>query len=166
MARDCTTRRDPNGMPPMGMGMPGQPGIGMGMAVGPAAPVGDKRFDSEYASLMAELGESAGGPGGDAGRPSWAGAGGDITGGGSNIPPWRRPEVWQPPQPVNAGGYRPPQPYGGGAPGSYAPEGYTGQGWGGAGAGAAAPGGGGYGGGYGGGADPYAQYYQQQGYAQ
>lgn len=161
MARDCTTRRDPNGMP-ISMGMPGPAGGG--------PPVGDKRYDSEYASLMAELGEvGGGGGGGDPSRPSWAGAGGDITGGGTNIPPWRRPEVWQPPQPVGGGGYRPQQGYGGGPQGSYAPEGYTGQGWGGAGGGGGgAPGGYGGAGGYGGGGggDPYAQYYQQPGYGQ
>lgn len=87
-------------------------------------------FDSEYASLMAELGESAGG-GGPGGAP-WAGpsTGHDITGGGSNIPPWRRPEVWQtnPNPPQQQGGYRPPQPGYGGGGGGYggAPAGYGG----------------------------------------
>ena len=82
-------------------------------------------FDSEYASLMAELGETGKGPGGDGGRMPWSGgAGHDITGGGSNIPPWRRPEVWQSSAPTNpqAGYGRPPQgQYGGygGAPGGY-----------------------------------------------
>ncbi len=93
-------------------------------------------FDSEYASLMAELGEGGKGMGGDASKP-WAGsAGHDITAGGSNIPPWRRPEVWQTsaPPPQNTG-YRPPQ-------GGY-------------------PAAGGYGAGYGGQA-----YGQQQGYGQ
>jgi splicing factor 1 len=87
-------------------------------------------FDSEYASLMAELGEGAGGPGGDVGKSAWAGPSGghDITAGGSNIPPWRRPEAWpaitntNQPQPAS-GGYRPPQPGYGGAygttPGAY-----------------------------------------------
>ena len=105
MARDCTVNRDPNA----GHGGPSPPNMMKG------------GFDSEYASLMAELGETGKGSGGDGGR--WAGgAGHDITGGGSNIPPWRRPEVWQS-APVNAnpqGGFRPPQGqyngYGGGAP--------------------------------------------------
>jgi splicing factor 1 len=90
-------------------------------------------FDSEYASLMAELGEGGRGPTGDGGKPSWVGpsSGHDITGGGSNIPPWRRPEVWQTPttnQPQQqAGGYRPPQAYGAGYGGT--PAGYGAQ-WG------------------------------------
>ncbi|KZP31854.1 hypothetical protein FIBSPDRAFT_849363 [Athelia psychrophila] len=111
MARDCTVNRDPNA-PPM---------------TGPSPPMIKSGFDSEYASLMAELGESAGT--GPSGAP-WAGPSGghDITGGGSNIPPWRRPEVWQtnpnPPQ-QQQGGYRPPQAgFGGGYGG--APAGYGG----------------------------------------
>ena len=67
---------------------------------------------------MAELGES--GAGGDSGKTPWdAPTGHDITAGGSNIPPWRRPESWL--QPTNNNnnqqqqGYRPPQAgYGGG----------------------------------------------------
>ena len=97
MARDCTVNRDPNAVhaPP--------PPSSMALTKGGG-------FDSEYANLMAELGEGGKGPGGDAGKP-WAGsAGHDITAGGSNIPPWRRPEVWQTniPPPQNTG-YRPPQ---------------------------------------------------------
>lgn len=88
-------------------------------------------FDSEYASLMAELGEGGKGPGGDGSKP-WAGsAGHDITAGGSNIPPWRRPEVWQtaiPPPQANTG-FRPPQGAGGGYGGGSYP-GYGGQGYG------------------------------------
>lgn len=117
MARDCTVNRDPNAIhaspPPMAKG----------------------GFDSEYASLMAELGEGAKGPGGDGSKNPWAGsAGHDITAGGSNIPPWRRPEVWQSsaipanPQP---NGFRPPQGYGG-AYGAYpgaAPAATPGQAW-------------------------------------
>lgn len=79
-------------------------------------------FDSEYASLMAELGEGAGG--GAEGTKSWGGPGmgHDITAGGSNIPPWRRPENWQQPAaPAQQQGYRPPQGYGGG----YSGTGYT-----------------------------------------
>ena len=86
-------------------------------------------FDSEYASLMAELGEGGKGPGGDQGKPWTGSAGHDITAGGSNIPPWRRPEVWQTraPPPQN-NGYRPPQAgYSGysGYPAGYG-QGYTG----------------------------------------
>jgi splicing factor 1 len=70
-------------------------------------------FDSEYASLMAELGEGAG-SGADPTKSSWSAPsmGHDITAGGSNIPPWRRPEVWLQPtnQQSQQGGYRPPQP--------------------------------------------------------
>ncbi|RDX57484.1 hypothetical protein K466DRAFT_477598 [Polyporus arcularius HHB13444] len=148
MARDCTVNRDPNA-------------AALGASSPPSMIKGG--FDSEYASLMAELGETGKGPGGDGGR--WGGgAGHDITGGGSNIPPWRRPEVWQSAPPVNAnpqGGFRPPQGpyngyggapaggYGGGAPG-YGQAGYP------------APGGAGYyppSQDYGAG---YAQYYQNQ----
>lgn len=91
-------------------------------------------FDSEYASLMAELGESGKGPGGESGKPWTGSAGHDITAGGSNIPPWRRPEVWQSniPPPQN-NGYRPPQGgYGGGYGGyggQYGQQGYGGQGY-------------------------------------
>ena len=99
-------------------------------------------FDSEYASLMAELGEGGKGPGGDAGKPWTGSAGHDITAGGSNIPPWRRPEAWQstavPPQ---NNGYRPPQ-------GGYGYNGYGGQQ--------------GYGQGYGGGGANYPGYGQQE----
>ncbi|KAI0701329.1 hypothetical protein BC835DRAFT_239719 [Cytidiella melzeri] len=133
MARDCTVNRDPN-------------------AVQHAPPPTMKGgFDSEYASLMAELGESGKGPGGDGGRPWTGSAGHDITAGGSNIPPWRRPEVWQsniPPPQTN--GFRPPQ------------GGYPGGGYG------VQPGYGGQQGYYPQGQDysaNYAQYYQSQ-YAQ
>ena len=64
---------------------------------------------------MAELGEG-GGASVDAPKTSWVGPamGHDITGGGSNIPPWRRPEAWQQSGPPQNTGYRPPQPgYGG-----------------------------------------------------
>ncbi|KAI0768129.1 hypothetical protein BD413DRAFT_139492 [Trametes elegans] len=108
MARDCTVNRDPNAVH-----APSNPNMIKG------------GFDSEYASLMAELGETGKGPSGDGGRLPWTGsAGHDITAGGSNIPPWRRPEVWQSAVPPNpqGGGYRPPQgSYNGygGAPGGY-----------------------------------------------
>ncbi|KAI0346582.1 hypothetical protein BDW22DRAFT_1369218 [Trametopsis cervina] len=120
MARDCTVNRDPN-------------------AVQHApAPMIKGGFDSEYASLMAELGESGKGPGADGGKPWTGSAGHDITAGGSNIPPWRRPEVWQTniPPPQN-NGFRPPQGggygggYGGGGYGQAYPQqpGYGGQGY-------------------------------------
>lgn len=117
MARDCNVNKDANA-----------PAFG-----GPPTNMNKGGFDSEYASLMAELGESGKGSGGDAGRGPWGGGAGghDITGGGSNIPPWRRPEVWvsniNQNQNQNAlqGGYRAPQQgYGGygGAPGGYDPN--------------------------------------------
>lgn len=77
---------------------------------------------------MAELGEGGGGPTADPSK-GWAGPsmGHDITAGGSNIPPWRRPESWLQPnnnQQPQQGGYRPPQPgygagYGGAAAAGY-----------------------------------------------
>lgn len=120
MARDCTSRRgDPSAFgPPSGFGGPAQFG-----PAGAAPSTGNKAFDSEYASLMAELGEGGGGsgrPGGGAGP--WArndGApAGQIAGvdPNSNIPPWRRPEMWQ--TPTANQGYRPP--YGGVGPAAYA----------------------------------------------
>lgn len=103
MARDCSVRPDPNappGAPPMG--------------------ASKGNFDSEYANLMAELGES--GPGAGSGKPSWGGGGSglSITAGGSDVPPWRRPEMWQTTTPTNQNsqnGYRPQQPYGSGPAG-------------------------------------------------
>ncbi|TFK72965.1 splicing factor SF1 [Pluteus cervinus] len=116
MARDCTVGKDPNA--PLTGGGP---------------PIAGNRtgFDNEYANLMAELGETAGGPTGDPSKPSWSApsAGHDITAGGTNIPPWRRPESWQQPLPQQQqGGYRPPQAgygpgYGAGAAWSQYPQG-------------------------------------------
>lgn len=110
MARDCTVNRDPNAPP-----APPTPSMGRG------------GFDSEYASLMAELGEpGAAAP--DMSKPSWAAgprSGHDITGGGTNIPPWRRPENWQ--APVQNPQQRPAQ---GGYGGGYGAGGGGGQ-WGG-----------------------------------
>lgn len=137
MARDCMVNKDPNAPPP------------------PPPTQGNTRgFDSEYANLMLELGESPA-QALDLPKASWqvTPAGGhDITGGGINVPPWRRPEAWiQPQQPQNnqGAGFRPP-----GAAGGY--EGY-GQQWGGyqQGAGAAA-------GGYGQDYSNYSSYYQSQ----
>ncbi|KAJ3538680.1 hypothetical protein NMY22_g5063 [Coprinellus aureogranulatus] len=73
MARDCQVNRDPNAPPPP--------------PSGPPMPRGG--FDSEYASLMAELGETPADPHKNWSAPSM---GHDMPGG--NIPPWRRPEVW------------------------------------------------------------------------
>ncbi|KAJ3867396.1 MAG: hypothetical protein NXY57DRAFT_885544 [Lentinula lateritia] len=100
MARDCTVNKDPNAPPPP-----------------PTPPVGRGGFDSEYAKLMAELGEpGAAAP--DMSKPSWAAgprSGQDITGGGTNIPPWRRPENWQSNvQPQQQQQFRPQGGYGGG----------------------------------------------------
>ncbi|KAG8906320.1 hypothetical protein FRB99_007100 [Tulasnella sp. 403] len=177
MARDCTQRRgDPNGFYNGGMGPPPGPGFG-----GPPP----TKFDSEYDSLMAELGEKPagsgpGGPGGADGRPGWnrdpaaanagdsASSGGIIPPGFKSVPPWRKPDMWQAPSAGPTAPFRPQQP-GYGGTGSY--PGYTGQGYGGA------PnwqGASGYGQGYGQGGQQgydanYAQYYQglynqQQGY--
>jgi len=116
MARDCTVNKDPNAVV---MGTP------------PTMMKGG--FDSEYASLMAELGESGRGAG-DTTKSSWGApsAGHDITAGGSNIPPWRRPESWQSNNPPQNQGYRPPQAYGGyGTPGysaQWGQQGYPGYG--------------------------------------
>ncbi|KAJ7242781.1 hypothetical protein B0H12DRAFT_1312298 [Mycena haematopus] len=104
MGRDCTQNKDPNAM---GLGGPN--------------PQSGRVFDSEYANLMAELGETPGGTVVTGGAQAWS-APADITGGGSSIPPWRRPESWQAPanQQQANNGYRPPQAgYGGyGAPGA------------------------------------------------
>jgi splicing factor 1 len=95
MARDCTVNKDPNAPPP------------------PMPQTSRGGFDSEYASLMAELGETTGASNNiDLNKPSWAAGpsgGHDITGGGTNIPPWRRPENWQTNNPPQNQGYRPPQ---------------------------------------------------------
>jgi len=142
MARDCTVNKDPNAQVLAPSGAPSHALTRTG-------------FDTEYASLMAELGE--GGGTGDPGKTPWdaPNMGHDITAGGSNIPPWRRPESWaQPPPQQQQQGYRPPQAgYGGG---------YSGQGYGG---GAAAGQWSGYGaGGYQQSQDysNYASYYQGQ----
>lgn len=115
MARDCTVNKDQSHA--VFGGPPGMPGTVTTTRGGPGG------FDSEYANLMAELGE--GGKGGqNAARPGWAGpnSGHDITGGGTNIPPWRRPEVWQTPAAPQNQGYRPPQAAGYGGYGGYGYE--------------------------------------------
>ena len=121
MARDCTVNKGASfsGGDPVGP-VPGGP---------PSQAMVKGGFDSEYASLMAELGETGKGPGPDSGRGPWGGGVGDLTPSSSNIPPWRRAEVWQSAlgslstQQQNTG-YRPPQPGYGGYPGGGAAPGY------------------------------------------
>lgn len=144
MARDCTQKPDSN--------TPGATAQQVNFGNSPNM----KGFDSEYANLMAELGES--GKGADNGRGFSAGH--DITAGGTNVPPWRRPEMWQSTtpnsQPPQNQGYRPPQAgYGPGYGGAAGYNGYGAQQWSQA--------------GYGGQGYPqqdysaaYAQYYQSQ----
>lgn len=120
MARDCTQRR---GGPPGQFGGPQQPA--------PAA----TQFDSEYASLMAELGEETVAPPAAAlgqqpgGPPGPPGAMNDFHGGppqplddkGNKIPPWRVASNWNPPGIMRNGPPPqarpppppPPAPYGG-----------------------------------------------------
>lgn len=90
LARDCTQGR--------GGGFGGPPGAPTGP--GGAGGTGNRQFDSEYANLMAELGEPAAagaGVGGGAGAAA-NGAGGAAVGpDGKKIPPWRNPEVWTQP---------------------------------------------------------------------
>lgn len=136
MARDCqANKRDPN-LPP-------------GVAPPTSALNHDNSlvkttgFDSEYERLMAELGEVGGG---DGGSKTYGGGASDITGGGINVPPWRKPDVWVtqqvPPANMNQG-YRPPQGAGFGssmwAQAGFSQFGYDQQQQ----------------------SDPYAQYYQQ-----
>ena len=89
MARDCMQRNNPNGFPP-GPGAPGGPGMpptSNALTRGP----GSSNFDNDLDNLLNELGEKSAG---DSATP-WAREGalaGDTS--GSNIPPWRRPEVW------------------------------------------------------------------------
>ena len=89
MARDCMQRNNPNGFFP-GPGAPGGPGMipaSNALTRGP----GGSNFDNDLDNLLNELGEKPAG----GGAAPWAREGalaGDTT--GSNIPPWRRPEVW------------------------------------------------------------------------
>lgn len=104
MARDCTQRPGrpgfgaPPGAPgfPPGPGGPGQPGLD---------PARAQQFDSEYASLMAELGETsatapvAGAPGGGEGQPGAPWNQGQMPAhpvdeNGEKIPPWRIASNW------------------------------------------------------------------------
>lgn len=132
MARDCSQRRgDPNGFNQPFGGPPGG---------APAVPGPPKtKFDSEYDSLMAELGEKTGVSGG--GQPGPNGAPfGDAPGGlmpealsragFTQLPPWRRPDVWQAPG-GGGQGFRPQQPGYGGQQNGYGGAGYGQQGYGG-----------------------------------
>ena len=157
MARDCTVNK--------GVAYGGGDSVGPGPG-SPSQAMVKGGFDSEYASLMAELGETGKGPGRDSGRGPWGGGVSDLTTNSSNVPPWRRPEVWQSAlgslNTQQNTGYRPPQP---------AQPGYGGYPGGGATPGYGQPGYGGYpqaaGSGYSQSQDysNYAQYYQGQ-YAQ
>ncbi|KZT58112.1 hypothetical protein CALCODRAFT_508386 [Calocera cornea HHB12733] len=85
MARDCTVKRDPNGQ------FVQQQQQNPFSPHGPSSSGPKTGFDSEYESLMAELGEGVMSSSGGGGH------GGDASG-GSNIPPWRKPEMWITPQ--------------------------------------------------------------------
>lgn len=94
LARDCTQGRGGPG----GFGAPTGPAAAGGAAGG----TGNRQFDSEYANLMAELGEpaaaanvSAASVGPNAG--SGSAANGAVGADGKKIPPWRNPEVWTQP---------------------------------------------------------------------
>lgn len=90
LARDCTQGRAG------GFG-PG-PGGPDGAVRAPAGGTGNRQFDSEYANLMAELGEPAAaatGPG--AGGANGMNAGPAVDADGKKIPPWRNPDVWTQP---------------------------------------------------------------------
>ncbi len=114
MARDCTSgKTDPNGFVNPAVNGAGTPGV---------TPSGG--FDSEYAKLMAELGED--------GASSMQGGGTSGLIGGSKVPPWRLPESWiqnnpRPQQGFSQGGYYPQQAYGnyaGGYQASYPQPGF------------------------------------------
>ena len=105
MARDCTQRPNANGPFPDSNG-PGAPNGANGALVRGSAG-GNGYVDSEFANLMAELGETAAAASANAGAAPWArdGPAPEIPAGGTSIPPWRRPEVWLQP----SGGQRPQQ---------------------------------------------------------
>ncbi|KAK4057239.1 hypothetical protein OIO90_001734 [Microbotryomycetes sp. JL221] len=131
MARDCTQRRG-------GFGGPGGPGGPPG-----AAPAGGvaQQFDSEYASLMAELGETSAAPpvtaANGAGAPDQAGVPGShgvqqpgapgghpVDANGQKIPPWRIPSNWRVHDANrDSQGYGGYDQYGGRGQGQYGPPG-------------------------------------------
>jgi len=89
MARDCTVNRDPNA-PPLS---------------GPSPPMIKERIRFGVCEFNggARREVAVGSGSGEPGRTLWAGpsTGHDITAGGSSIPPWRRPEVWQTNNPLS-----------------------------------------------------------------
>lgn len=109
LARDCT------------QGRPGMPGAPTG-AVQPGG-TGNRQFDSEYANLMAELGEPAAAAG--AAPPTTNGGAAPAVGpDGKKIPPWRNPDVWtQPGFGAPLGGSRGGGPGGWGGRGGYSNRG-------------------------------------------
>jgi splicing factor 1 len=109
MARDCTQKPNPNGAFP-GPNGPPAPNSNNGAMVRGSTGGGSGSgpyVDSEFANLMAELGETAAAASGGSGSAPWArdGVAPEIPAGGTSIPPWRRPEVWLQP----ATGQRPQQ---------------------------------------------------------
>ncbi|KEI39764.1 uncharacterized protein L969DRAFT_40612, partial [Mixia osmundae IAM 14324] len=108
MARDCMQGRAPN----PNMIAPGMPGMPQMMSAPMGAGPMQGAFDSEYASLMAELGET---PRTEE-QANAAEANGMST---SSVPPWRIPSNWHPPMPPSGAAsaglsvYRPPPPAGG-----------------------------------------------------
>lgn len=126
MARDCTQKQNPNGIFPSPNG-PGGPNGANGALVRGSGGGGNQYVDSEFANLMAELGETAAVASTTSGNAPWGrdGPAPEILAGGTSIPPWRRPEVWLQP----SGGQRPQQGQPGyqGYPGGYA-AGYQGYG--------------------------------------
>ncbi|GAA5952363.1 hypothetical protein JCM21900_003792 [Sporobolomyces salmonicolor] len=113
MARDCTQRRGLGGAP--GFGGPPPPGV-----PGSGPPSVAQQFDSEYASLMAELGETTTAPpvaGATPGSGTPQAAPGfgtpqqqPLDENGNKIPPWRIPSNWNPPMAVNYNRPPPPRP--------------------------------------------------------
>lgn len=102
MARDCLNR-------------PGRPGFGGAAPSVAPDQARTQQFDSEYASLMAELGEEAGvtpaAAGAEVGAAAAVPSGGGYPGQqldseGKKIPPWRVKENWNPPQGAGGGGPR------------------------------------------------------------
>lgn len=124
MARDCTQRQNPNGTFPDANGPGGPNGAnGTNGALVRGSAGGNGYVDSEFANLMAELGETAAAASAGAGNAPWGrdGPAPEIPAGGTSIPPWRRPEVWLQPS-GGSGGQRPQQGqqgYSGGYPQGY-----------------------------------------------